>query len=120
MLTTALEDRANLGREGPDVLGADGAGALGVAVADGLEERAVLAHALGEMRQAVEDEVPDPQRQVEVAGERLLEVGVRARAVDEAVDLGVELDQLVTARAARAVPAPHPPPAPPAPRPPGA
>src|SRR3954447_20511142 len=92
------EDAADLGRERADVLGGDLPRAAGVAVADGLEQLAVLAHALGEVRQPVEHEVPDAQRQVEVAPERLLEVRVRARAVDEAVDLGVELDELVAVR----------------------
>src|SRR3954453_12833469 len=94
------EDAADLGRERADVLGGDLPRAAGVAVADGLEQLAVLAHALGQVRQAVEHEVPDAQREVEVAPERLLEVRVRARAVDEAVDLGVELDELVAVRAA--------------------
>src|SRR3954454_984175 len=89
------EDAADLGRERADVLDGDLPRAAGIAVADGLEQLAVLAHALGEVRQPVEHEVPDAQREVEVAPERLLEVRVRARAVDEAVDLGVELDELV-------------------------
>src|SRR4029079_2420140 len=72
-----LEDGADLGRERADVVGGDGARAVGLAVADRLEEGAVLAHALAQVRQAVEHEVPDAQRQVEVPRERLLEVRVR-------------------------------------------
>src|SRR3954469_5551046 len=92
------EDAADLGRERPDVLGGDVPGAVGLAVADRLEQRPVLADALREGRQPLEHEVPDPQREVEVAPERLLEVWVRARSVDEAVDGGVERHELVAGR----------------------
>src|SRR5450755_1032757 len=87
------EDGADLVLEGRDVIGHDRAGALGLAGADRLEQLDVLVHAGRQMRQALEHEVPDPQGEVEVAPERLLEVGVRRAAVHEAMDAGVEHHQ---------------------------
>ena len=55
------------------MVGGDVVRALGLPGADGREQVAVLVDAVEEVRQAVEDEVPDAQRQVEVAldpGER--------------------------------------------------
>ena len=72
---------------------------------DRLEQIDVLVYACGKMWQALEHEVPDPQREVEVAAQRLLEVGVGGAAVDEAVNARVERHQLrrvLGARAARA------------------
>ena len=70
-----------------------------LAGADRREQVAVLVDAVEEVRQAVEHQVPDAQRQVQVALERLLQVRVAGAAVDEAVDLGVERHQLVGAAA---------------------
>ena len=66
------------------------------------EQVAVLVDAVEEMGQAVEHEVPDAQRQVEVALERLLQVGVARPRVDAAVDLGVQTHERVGVAAALA------------------
>ena len=75
--------------------------ALGIAVANRGEQVAVLEHVAVQMRQPVDDEEPDPERQVEEAVERRLEVRVAAAAVDEAVDARVEAHQRLVRRLER-------------------
>src|SRR5437868_5478877 len=87
------ENAADLALERRDVLGGDLARLLRFAVADRDEQVPVLVHAIEQVRQPVKHEVPDAERQVEVALERLLQVHVAGAAVDEAVDLGVEAHQ---------------------------
>ena len=62
------------------MVGGDVVRALGLAGADGREQVAVLVDAVEEVGQAVEHQVPDAQRQVQVALERLLQVGVGRRS----------------------------------------
>src|SRR4051812_499003 len=87
------ENASDLALERLDVLGGDLARLIPFAVADRDEQVPVLVHPVEEVRQPVEHEVPDAERQVEVALERLLQVHVARAAVDEAVDLGVEAHQ---------------------------
>src|SRR5881275_1977343 len=87
------ENAADLALERRDVLGRDLARLLRVAIADRDQQVTVLVHAVEQVRQPVEYEVPDAERQIEVALERLLQVHVARAAVDEAVDLGVEAHQ---------------------------
>src|ERR1035437_9533007 len=75
-----LEHRSDLALEGLDVRGEDLTRPRGVAGGDCPQQFVVLVHAREQMRQAVEHQVPDPQREIEVATERLLEIRV-ARAM---------------------------------------
>ena len=87
------EDGADRALEGFDVVAHDGLGALGVAVADRLQELAVLGDGVVEPRDAVEREEPDPQGEGVVLVQGRLDVRVVGAAVDVAVDALVELDQ---------------------------
>ena len=71
--------------------------ALAVAVADRLEQRAMLLDGLLELVRAIERDRPDAQREHVVLLERRLEQVVVRRAVDGAVDPLVEVDQLAAA-----------------------
>src|ERR1019366_4781292 len=66
-----LEHRSDLALEGLDVRGEDLTRPRGVAGGDCPQQFVVLVHAREQMRQAVEHQVPDPQREIEVATERL-------------------------------------------------
>ena len=93
LVWTLLQNGADLALERLDVLGDDRARAVGVAVGDRPQQVAVLVHAREQVRQPVEHQVPDPQRQVEVAAERVLQVRVAGAAMDEAVHARVERHQ---------------------------
>ena len=84
------EDRADLALEGDDVVAGDRPRALGVAVADRGQQVAVLVHPRRQVRQAVDDQVPDAQREVQVAPEGLFEIRVVRALIDEAVHARVE------------------------------
>ena len=66
---------------------------VGVAVGDRVQHVVVFVHAREQVRQTVDHQVPDAQREVEVAAERLLEVRVAGAAVDEPVHARVQLHQ---------------------------
>ena len=93
-----LERGPHLAGEVEHVLERDRSCRLGVAAPDRFEEHAMLAHGVVERRQAVERQVPDPKRHVEVAIEVARQVGVSRAPVHEAVDAGVQLDQRPLAR----------------------
>src|ERR1700724_2243691 len=69
-------------------------GALPVAGQDRAEQLDVLLDRLSQPHSVIEDEVPEPQAEVEVPLQRVLEKRVSRRAVDVAVDLLVELHEL--------------------------
>src|ERR1700752_2656092 len=74
MLTRCIasEHRSDLALERGDVLAQDVAGEGSLARGDRVQDVVVLVNAREQMRQPVEHEVPDPQREVEVPAERLL------------------------------------------------
>ena len=87
------EDGADRPLEAFDVAAHDGLGARRIAVADRLQQLAVLGDGVVEPRDAVEREEPDPQRQDVVLVQRRLDERVVRAAVDVPVDALVELDQ---------------------------
>jgi hypothetical protein len=84
---------ADLVLEPRHVLGGYRPRPLRVPVADGPQQLAVLVHALGQVRQPPEHEVPDAQGEVQIALERVSQIRVAGAAVHEAVDVGVQPHQ---------------------------
>src|SRR4051794_20034575 len=91
---TKSEDAADLTLEGGDVLGRDRLRPPRVAGRDRHQQAAVLVDAVEQVRKPPEHEVPDAQRQVEVALERLAQVRVAGAAIDEAMHARVERHQI--------------------------
>jgi hypothetical protein len=82
------------------VLGEDVARSLRLTPRDRPQEIVVLVHSGEQVWEAVDHEMPDAQRQVVVAVERLFQVGVGRAAIDEAVYARVERHQRVVVIAA--------------------
>ena len=91
--TNRSKDRADLPLERRDVRREDVPRPFRLAGGDREQHVLVLVDAREQVREPVDHQVPDPQRQVEIAPERLLEERVGGAAVDEPVHARVELHQ---------------------------
>ena len=69
---------------------------VAIAVSDRFEQWRVVADVLGQVRQLVDHQAPDPCGQVVVANQNVFQMSVAAGAVDEVVDAHVLTNEVVS------------------------